>query len=259
VRRGATIIGLAAALAGCGLDLTGDLATDAGGDDAGAPSDAAPPPSEAGSPDASVDDVSVAETGAPDTNVAPRISWTVTPDPGDIDLTQAGAIDWAHWGDTVDGAPVHKATGGGVIGSFSVTGATCNDNMGPSWPVNASWNDGTPVAVSAPTNLHRRFYGTNGLTVSFSVPCDGTTRVFTVDVGGWASEARFEADFDTVRVSPAIMDTRGSTADYYAARYAVTFVCPVSMRLVVRWIATNLPAPIGCSGSDMILSSATLR
>jgi hypothetical protein len=254
-----TVLGLAAAaLIGCGVDVAGTLSIDA---------DAAPPSTDAdrdpaldASPDASAEaSAADAPLDASDATLAPSISWAVTPSPADIDLTKEGALDWAHWGDEADGGPVRKMNGNGAIGTYAVTGSVCNDNSGPAWPVKATWSDGTPELASPPTNLHRRFYGTSGLTVSLSLPCDGATHVLSVDLGGWSATARFEADFDLVHVSPPIQDTRGSTTDFFSARYAVTYGCPSSLRLILRWIATSLPTSTNCAGSDLVLSSATLR
>ena len=258
-RRG--VVGLCAVLAGCGLDVTGTLAggsaVDAPGDGGGAAS------AEAGAvfgADASNGTTAAdAHFDGPTGTVVPSISWTVTPDPPDVDLTLQGALDWAHWGDNADASPVRKATGGALLGTFTLTGSSCDDNFGPAWPVKAAWSDGMPQASSSQNILHRRLYGRDGLTVSLSAPCDGSVRVLSVDVGGWSSEARFEADFDTIRVAPPIQDTRGNTTGYYAARYVLTYVCPVASHVVVRWVATNLPASVVCAGSDLILSSATLR
>jgi hypothetical protein len=278
----ALLVGLFAALVGCGLDLTGaglrdgadagvagrgDAASPGpfegadGGDEAGSDSGAADArATEGGAADARATEGGVVDAGADvqGSGVA-SIAFSVVINPPDRDLTRDGALDWAHWGDQADGSPVHKVNGGGVIGSFTVTGAACDDSQGVAWPVKATWSDGTPQASSPPTNLHRRFYGSTGLTVSLSLACDGASHLFTVDLGGWASQARFEASFDNIPISPPVEDTRGNATGYYAARYAVTYLCPVATRLVVRWVATDLPAASFCAGSDLILASATLR
>lgn len=261
--------GIGLLLAGCGLNLDGSLVEDGGSPGTTGDADAATaPPAEAGAngggggvdaSDAASPPDATASVDAADAGTTATLSLTVTPDPPDVDLTQQGGVDWAHWGDHADGSPVRKATGGGVIGNYVVTGAVCNDNMGPSWPINAGWSDGLPPdGTSVPTNLHRRFYGTTGLTISLSIPCDGSSHVLSVDLGGWSSQSRFEASFDNI-ASTVLQDTRGNLTDYYSARYAVTYVCPPSTHVVVKWIATNLPPAAVCAGSDMILSSAFLR
>jgi hypothetical protein len=191
------------------------------------------------------------------------MSWTVQESPPAIDLTAQGTLDWSHWGDHLDGSPVHKATGGSLVGTFTGANVACNDNSGSGWPILASWSDGTPEGSGGPTNLHRRFYGTNGLTVSLGVACDGKQHVLGVDLGGWSSQAQFEAGLDNITLTPPIKDVHGNPGDYYALRYLVTYVCPVGTRVFVKWVATNLPGPTptatSCGGSDMILSSAWLR
>jgi hypothetical protein len=245
-------------LTACGIDAVGAFAGDGGasvppgGDVEGGVF--VPPPGDGGL--AGGGEASVGVEGG----VVASIAWSVVENPGAIDLTAQGTLDWAHWGDHADGTPVRKATGGARIGQFVLTNAACDDNQGPAWTVTASWMDGTaPDSTSPPTDLHRRVYGKNGTTISVKVACDGASHVLGIDLGGWSASARFEAGFDNIVTTPAIADDRGNNGGYFAERYTVTYTCPVGTNLVVSWVATNLPQATVCSGSDMILSSATLR
>lgn len=241
---------------GCGIDAVGTLG--AGTGDAGVP-----PGADGGSfvPPGAGSDGGTVPPGAGDGGgkVTPQLTWKVAYSPGAIDLTVQGMLDWAEWGVHADGTPVRKATGGARIGTFVLTGSTCNDSDTSGWPVMATWADGTPPDVAGSTAIHRRIYGTDGTTIAISVPCDGTMRELGVDLGGWSSSARFEAAFDNIPLSPPVQDNHGNNSGYHSARYTVDYVCPVGTSVVVRWVATTLPAGAGCSGSDLILSSATLR
>ncbi len=246
---------------GCGLELSGSLGGATGAADGGSSgqdgstvsfdgSDIPVPSSDSGASDAKTSDGS--------TVVNSSLSTSSQNDPPDVDLTQQGTLDWAHWGTIFDGTPVRKLTGGAKISQFSLTNSSCDDNIGPSWPVFARWSDGAPTLGHTPTDLHRRIYGTNGTTVTLTAPCDNAERQFIIDFGGWSSQWRFEASFDNLP-SGSNSATHGNMNGYYAVRYTITYVCPVGTRVVAKWIATNLPTSTICAGSDLILSSAWLR
>lgn len=263
MRIGVVVVAISLSTVACGVSVVGS-SSPATSEDGGTPAsliDAGGGRSD-GDPSSTSSDGGGSPTDGGDsgTPIAAKItSWTVLEDPPDIDLTAAGTLDWAHWGEHADGTPVRKATGGARISGFTLTGSTCDDNFGPAWPVNARWSDGTPEQSGGPTDLHRRIYGSTGAVLTLSVPCDGSSHVFEVDLGGWSAQGRFEVGFDNVPSSAPIEDTRGNDVGYFAARYTIAYTCGQGTKLVVKWVAAKLPTGVGCSGSDMILSSAVLR
>jgi hypothetical protein len=135
---------------------------------------------------------------------------TVTPDAGtdaasvltgmflsrdlvDVDLTELGTLDWAHWGldDTSDinrksGVEPAIATFWQIGGSPILRLACCND---------FSWSDGTPTST-ADDVVGGVFIDTDrasGDGLRFSVAAGTAPRRLTVYVGGWCARLRFEA------------------------------------------------------------------
>lgn len=118
-----------------------------------------------------------------------------------VNLSEAGSVDWVHWG-------LHTVTSlnrkSGVtprIGNFSVLVASGDTNAFASAYQYAdnyngySWIDGTPETRVTNTTTGVWCYGIPniGTGFEFSVPADTTLRTLKVYVGAFAARGRFEA------------------------------------------------------------------
>jgi len=154
-----------------------------------------------------------------------------------LNLTTLGTADWAHWGDPGVAGPVRKATGGNLIGDYTLAAAgpvvAYDDDQRA-----MSWTDGTPVAVSA-ANLNGLYV--DGLNNGYvlTLPAGTASRTVTIAVGGWASGGTLRATLSDGS-APEYVDVTPVAADQYVRTYTLTYNATApTATLAVRWTMSS--------------------
>jgi hypothetical protein len=150
------------------------------------------------------------------------------PPPATLDLTVAGTLDWAAWGELSGTAPnflEQKAGGTNQISDVTAVGPGNGPYQFGNALVAASWSDGTPDAAVMGTTTGIYFNGINN-GYQISVPADMTKRILTVYAGGYSTTVNFKAALSDAS-APSYMDESvvdpGGNSTGAAAAYALEF------------------------------------
>jgi hypothetical protein len=154
-----------------------------------------------------------------------NLSATPLPVPLTVDLTAAGTLDWAAWGET-SGAPPNyleqKAGGTNLISDVTTFGDPAS---GPNQFSDASiafnWSNGTPDA--AETNEANGIYynsygGDNGF--QLTVPASTNKEILTVYMGAYLTTVHFEASLSDQSAPVYVDDSFVSSAAAYTVEFA---------------------------------------
>ena len=141
--------------------------------------------------------------------------------PSSVDLSGAGAADWAHWGLTGASSFDHRSTGGSQISDIALvaSGVAVNFNGAP---VSYSWSDGVPTVSSSGTTTGIYVKGINN-GYEITVPADTTLRTLKVYVGVARARASVEAilsDGSAPMYSDTFENTTGSTSQLVTVNYS---------------------------------------
>jgi len=157
------------------------------------------------------------------------LSGTAIPAPATADLTAAGTLDWAAWGELSGIAPNYleqKAGGSNQISDVTVIGAGSGPNQFANALVACSWSDGTPDASESGETMGIYFNGLND-GYQITVPADTTKKVLTVYAGGYGATVNFQAALSDQSAPPyvngSLVDPGGSSsgaADAYKIEFA---------------------------------------
>ncbi len=104
------------------------------------------------------------------------------------DLTQAGSLDWMHFGLTSASSINRKAGGTAPLAYTVLSGTASRFGDGPALRPTHVWSDGTPTASSAGFSGGLYFPG-NTASFSITAPADTTERTLKVHLGGWNTSA----------------------------------------------------------------------
>jgi hypothetical protein len=177
---------------------------------------------------------------------------------GNIDLTAAGAADWAHWGLIAATDFDHKATGSGQIGNQQEVGFGVPRQLTTS-AVTFSWSDGTPhaSATATPTGIQVLGQG-NGF--HFDVPADGTTRTVTVWIAGDRSQGKLTAHLSDGSAPDYADNQLKNQLATYAGVYTLTYHAASSgQTLTITWIDSVDYGGGGPNAGSVSLLSATFK
>ena len=232
---------------GCGLDalasgpveatLTGEHAEGAAGDGATSGEDGGSIFLDGAATDASGNGTT------PEAGPGEVLEIAISNAPNNLDVSAEGTIDWAHWGYLQSAEPIRKATGGGVIGNYTVTGSslTVGSNSGATWPVSAEWNDGDSRRSSeSGTDTFRYFTGSPDTAIAWSVPAAPTRRTLTFYIAIGQAKARVTAKLTGTTATTTNDQDSGAAASKFL-RVAIAYASPtpgtrveVGLRMVMR-------------------------
>jgi hypothetical protein len=177
------------------------------------------------------------------------------PTPPTADLTAAGTLDWAAWGE-LSGIPPNsfeqKAGGTNQISDVTVIGASSGPITFGNAIVACTWSDGTPDA--AETNETDGIYF-NGITNGYqiTVPADTTKKILTFYAGGYNCQVQVQATLSDLSAPPYI-DTSLVTAPgaALADAYTIEFAASTNNQ--------TLTVTVTCAtdGGNCTLMAATL-
>lgn len=173
--------------------------------------------------------------------------------PGAVDLSSEGLLDWAHWGLAKANSFNHKGGVAPRISNFTPVGSAGALQCTTSGSY--SWYDGTPTSSNSGTNTCVYSIGLqNGFQIT--VPADTTSHTLKLYVGVSSAGGRLEASLsdgsaapfiDTSLVNPSRQSTRVYILNYSAASPGQT--------LTVRW---TVNAAYG-NWPNVTLQAATLQ
>ena len=164
-------------------------------------------------------------------------------------LTTTGIIDWAHWGRGGVPGLDHKATGGGLISSYTVVGS---GTVSPysNYPRPLSWSDGTPTATSS-NNTSGGFIAGIGNGFSITAPADTTQRTLTVYVGGWNSGGRLVAHLSDGSAVD-FTDTTATASGQYDRTYTLAYAAAsANQTLTVTWAVASGTGNVTLDGAAL--------
>ncbi|MET0650390.1 MAG: Ig-like domain-containing protein [Pyrinomonadaceae bacterium] len=174
--------------------------------------------------------------------------------PSQVNLTNQGTLDWAHWGNGGPQVFNHKAGVTQQISNFTRIGTSTTswlaDNL-----TSFSWTDGTPTATG--TNLqYGVFASAVGNGFEFSVPADTSTRTLRVYTGLWSAQGRLEATLSDgsapTFVDTSLTNSSASSNGVYTISYRAA---SAGQTLRIRYtVLTDFAAPFG----NVTLEAATL-
>ena len=168
-----------------------------------------------------------------------RLSGEVAPTPFNVDLTQEGTSDWAHWGLITKNSFNHKRGVLPQIGNFRAI----ENHVVKRYEDNAagfSWTNGTPnpIAVDTHTGV---FISGLGSGFEITVPADPTPRTLKVYVGLYGARGKFEAtlsDFSAPPFTDASLENPfNNRVGVYTLNYAAALP---KQTLVLRYTASVL-------------------
>jgi hypothetical protein len=179
------------------------------------------------------------------------------PAPAAVDLTAAGTLDWAAWGE-LSGIPPNyleqKAGGTNQISDVSVIGAGSGPNQFGNALVETSWSDGTPDAAVTNTTTGIYFNGINN-GYQITVPADTTKRILTVYAGGYGTQVSFKAALSDESSPPyvdeSVVDPGGNSIGT-AAAYTIAFAAGTNGQ------ALTVTVTCATGGGNCTLMAATL-
>ncbi len=177
------------------------------------------------------------------------------PTPPTADLTVAGTLDWATWGEMTGSPPNYleqEAGGTNQISDVTVIGPTSGPNQFGNAIVASSWSNGTPDAVI--TNETDGIYF-NGLDNGYqiTVPADTTKKILTLYAGGYNCQVQVQAALSDSSAPPYIdnsLVTAGGGA--HAGAYTIEFAAGTNDQ--------TLTVTVTCAtdGGNCTLMAATL-
>jgi hypothetical protein len=253
------------ALAGCTFEVTGlpvgepDIATGGGEDLAGV--------------DLTGVDLTGADLSGSDTAIAPDLADDLAmPDLATLPslltgqvlplpmtavvLTTEGSQDWAHYGLSTTLDFDHRALGGTRIPNFEKIGNQPLSRFATSYPIGATWSDGTPTLSATAT---QSLVYTEGLNTGFRwiIACENVPRVARFYLGGYRARGRLDArvnDNSAAYTDSSRIDTNGS---FYAV-YRLDYRCATGKSLEVTW---RVGEDHGAGGNlcDVRVASVTLQ
>ncbi|HKT01624.1 MAG TPA: hypothetical protein VJT31_19035 [Rugosimonospora sp.] len=171
--------------------------------------------------------------GPPPGSTAPAVTLTQRDVMPVVDLTQAGTLDWMHFGRGTAGPPGtdRKRDGSGDIADAGGTGAR-------GWygtnPQRFRWNDGWPTGREdgTPTGVYVCGVG-GGFMVT--VNAGPTTRTLRLYAGLWRARGQLTVSLSSgPALATAYLENRNTNG---TAEFTVTFQAPAGSQLVLRWYA----------------------
>ena len=140
---------------------------------------------------------------------------------GTVQLTNTGAIDWAHWGLTSAGSFDHKAGVTSQISNYTVVGPNAAQQFGNN-PVGFTWTDGIPTAAATNTTTGAWVYGQNS-GFRITVPADTSIRTLKVYSGVWSAQGAIVAHLSDGSAADytdaSLNNSTGTSTGVYTFRY----------------------------------------
>lgn len=186
-------------------------------------------------------------------NLIGSLSGSQTAPPTNINLTNEGNADWAHWGLTAANSfnykneVTRKISNYSVIGSGTVQRYSNNPNL-------YSWNGGTPSASAANTPTGVFMTGVNN-GFQLTVPADTSPKTLKLFVGVWSAGGRLEATLSDGS-APNFIDTSLSNQTGTSnAVYTINYQAGTNgQTLTIRWTVGTVFG----SGSNVTLQAAAV-
>jgi hypothetical protein len=150
----------------------------------------------------------------------------------DIDLTNEGKTDWAHWG-VGGGSGFDHMTGRTAISDLAATPAFSFTNA----PLTASWTNGTPQGSASQSDTGVAVQ--QGSAMTFTVPADTTMQTLRVYVGVQLAAARLDLTLsDASATTPA--QTLTNTNATQNVQYTIVYnAASNGQTLTVSWTDTH--------------------
>lgn len=259
-RRLFVAIAAAVVAVGCGLDVAGSAPGTTSQADGGGPMNGfdGGPSKDSGFPLDGSDDGAIgpdADGGAVETLSVKLANAPTTPD-----LTQEGTIDWAHWGVNASATPVRHATGGGLIGDYTLTGTSVQtgSNGGSGWPIFAKWTNGDAThPIEAATNTFRYFTSSDDTIISWTVPASAQQRELGIYFAVGQAKARVTAGLSTSASTTTVNVDTGAAGNQFL-RAAISYASPVAGATVQVRLIMAMRYNVGVT-SALSLGSVTLH
>ncbi|HTR52786.1 MAG TPA: hypothetical protein VMJ10_18860 [Kofleriaceae bacterium] len=145
---------------------------------------------------------------------------------GDVNLTDEGTLDWAHWG--LMGSSFDHKLAGVAIGNATGTAAALQNVA-----VTASWSDGTPDATVTATGTGLAVMFGPGVTLS--VAASAATQTLKLYVGGRACQGKLQLALSDGS-APAYSDDQFQGTGTWHAAYTIEYETTTpGASLTVTW------------------------
>lgn len=168
-----------------------------------------------------------------------------------VNLSEAGPLDWVHWGDRGNAAMNRKAGVEPVIGAFETLkggGVLAAGKRGPSRAF--LWSDGTPELSTKPTYSGAHVGAKDGF--KLTVPATGEERTLFVFVGGWKALPNFSAFVSDGSQPKVDVKDVALGSGYYSRTYRVTFSASTpGQKLNVVWRMESGDGNISLQGAAL--------
>lgn len=165
----------------------------------------------------------------------------VSTPPSNVNLSDEGRLDWAHWGLSSPSSFDHKAGVTPQIPDVALLGI--QRNKLERYAVNYcayAWSNGTPTASATNSTTGIFGYGLNN-GFQLTVPATPTLRRLKVYVGLYGAQGKFEAGLSDWSGPPFTDSSVLNAYDDSTVVYTLTFASrSASANLVLRWTSATL-------------------
>jgi hypothetical protein len=181
-----------------------------------------------------------------------------------VNLTEAGKLDWQHWGLYTDSSVNRKAGIATLISDYQLLGNPSNDFLAAYQFTNAphsyTWHDGAPKPTITNTTTGVWAYGypsALGSGFRFTVPADTTTKTLQVFVGAFNGKGQFTAslsDGSATNFLNGLNATVNNHGDGPGGVFTLTFAADSTNQLLtVDW---TLETPYGADANVTLQAAA---
>ena len=189
-----------------------------------------------------------------------RAAWTTT-----TNLTAAGTLDWAHWGNAGSLSMNHKNGVAQQISSYTALGtvapAVNNYFHGNASVAAVSWSDGTPTASVAGTSgmawIDTRNVSGDGF--QLTAPADTSNRTLKLYAGNWCQRTKVQASLSDGS-APALTDTSWdvTTPVWQTSVYTLSYAAASSGQSLTVKVTIDLNHCLTGDVGEIGLYAATL-
>jgi hypothetical protein len=162
------------------------------------------------------------------------LSVASTTTPTNVNLTNEGTADWAHWG-LISAASINRKNNvTQKIGNYTAIGGGTIQQYGNNTST-FSWSDGTPTANQSGTATGVYVIGANN-GFQITVPADATPRTLKLYVGLWAAGGKLEATLSDgsapAYIDASLVNSGGTSNRVYLLNYQAA---SAGQTLTVKW------------------------
>ena len=179
--------------------------------------------------------------------------------PATVNLTTAGSLDWADWGESTGIPPnflEQKAGGSNQITDVTAIGSSSGPNLFSGTIGTTLWTDGTPDTFD--TNTTGIYFVGLDQGYQISVPADTTRKVLTVYAGGYGTIVNFRAALSDASAPAYINDSLsdpGGNSNGAEDAYTLDFAAGSANQTLT--VTVTCAADYG--GGNVTLMAATLQ